>query len=89
MQFFREYGISIPGDVSITGIDNIDYNGIDSLKLTTVDLNVEESIRQMMDLFMTRYSGAYRGDPREVRIDRYLVIGNSTAQAPEERETGL
>lgn len=82
MQFFREHGISIPNDVSITGIDNIDYNGIDSLKLTTVDLNIEETTQQMMDLFLSRYSGAYRGEPREVRIDRHIVIGNSTAPAP-------
>ena len=78
IRFFREHGICVPDDVSITGIDNIGWPEQGSIKLTTVDLNIEETTKTMVDLLVDRLSGKYVGLPREIIVNRKFITGNST-----------
>ena len=78
IRFFREHMIAVPYDVSVTGIDNIDVGEETAFRLTTVDQNVEELVERMMQLLIDRLEGSYEGPPREVIVNRRLILGNST-----------
>jgi DNA-binding LacI/PurR family transcriptional regulator len=77
IQAFGECGIRIPEDVSLTGMDNIEYTELSRPGLTTVTNNPVEYGKTASRLMFDRIEGRYDGGPREVDIQRELIIRNS------------
>jgi LacI family transcriptional regulator len=73
----REAGLDIPGDVAVAGFDDVDAATIVHPPLTTVvnpayDIGVNAG-----KLLVSRLSGEYDGDGREVGLPCLLVVRES------------
>jgi len=77
-QAFFQYGIKIPEDVSITGMDNIMYGDLCNPRLTTVTNDSCEFAKKSVEALMQRIRKEYEGEPREFLINRELIIREST-----------
>lgn len=75
---FNEYNIKVPDDVSITGMDNIVFTNTSRPRLTTIDMNSNEIGINVMKILFDRIEGVYSGVPREIVINRKLIIRDST-----------
>jgi DNA-binding LacI/PurR family transcriptional regulator len=76
----RARGLSVPGDVSVTGFDNIELSEFTNPALTT--LNIPRSaIGKMAFESLVRPEG-FAAPPSEVLIDPELVLRDSTGAAP-------
>lgn len=78
MQALRERGLQIPGDISLTGEDNIGFAQISRPGLTTINNSGSEFARRAMDLLFSRVAGEYDGPPRDVICPRELIVREST-----------
>lgn len=76
----REDGISIPEDVSITGMDNIPYASLASPGLTTVLNDSAAFSQEGVRMLFERIDGVYDGTPREVVVQHELIVRASTAK---------
>lgn len=74
---FDQLGISVPGDVSLTGMDNIDFTNLSRPRLTTATNDSVEFGKSASRLLFDRIEGTYTGAPREVIIPRILVTRDS------------
>jgi DNA-binding LacI/PurR family transcriptional regulator len=81
MRFFRELGLKIPGDLSITGFDNIETAGFVTPGLTTVKVPTQKiadlAVRHLIDMVENK-------SPRALQkmLSAELVIRESTAPLP-------
>lgn len=75
----NECGMGIPEDVSITGMDDIEFAALNRPGLTTVTNNPIEFGVSAAGLIFDRLEGRYDGAPREINISRRLIIRNSTS----------
>lgn len=66
-------GIKVPEDISLTGMDNIDFSGIIRPGLTTATNDSSEFGKSVISLLFDRMDGKYSGAPREVILPRILV----------------
>ena len=71
-------GLSVPGDVSVTGMDDIPFSSVSLPKLTTITNDSTEFAQYAHEMLFDRISGRYTGQPREVEIERELVARDST-----------
>ena len=85
LQTLLERGFRVPQDVSLTGVDNIEYSDLCSPTLTSVINDSGEFARLAVSALLERLRGSYEGDPREFLIPRRLVKRASTAQ-PQRKE---
>lgn len=76
-QAFHQLGISIPGDISLTGVDNIMYADLCNPRLTTVTNDSNEYARTAVKALLERIQGKYTGTPRIYTIDRTLIARDS------------
>ena len=74
-----ENGTSIPGDVSITGMDDIPYASLAYPSLTTITNDSAMFTREGVRMLFERIEGSYKGQPREVIMQHDLIVRNSTA----------
>lgn len=74
---FNEEGMSVPGDISLTGMDNIEFAALSRPGLTTVTNNPAEFGRGAARLLFERLEGKYSGAPREICVERELVLRGS------------
>ncbi len=81
MLAFNEAGISIPEDVSVTGMDDIEFAALSRPGLTTVTNSPVEFGKNGAVLMFDRLEGKYSGGPREINIERRLIIRSSTGSA--------
>ena len=76
---FKEYGISIPGDISIIGFDNIPFSNMSDPPLTTMDVSCVElgiwAVRLLCDHIRYPLSSTTK-----VRLSARLLTRASTAQ---------
>jgi LacI family transcriptional regulator, galactose operon repressor len=77
IEALREAGLDVPGDVAVAGFDDVDAATIVHPPLTTVvnpayDIGVNAG-----KLLVSRLSGAYDGDGREVGLPCLLVVRES------------
>jgi len=82
-QVLLERGISVPGDVSLTGMDNVRYGSVCSPPLTTVTNDSAAFAQEAVQALFERIRGTYTGPPREVLIGRELIVRGSTASPRE------
>lgn len=76
----REMKISVPSQMSVTGMDDIIYSRISSPPLTSVTNDSKEFARESFRLLFERIEANEDIPPREVIIDRHLVERESVAK---------
>lgn len=76
----HEGGLWVPGDISVTGMDNIPYAGLASPSLTTVSNDSAAFSKEGVRMLFERIDGEYKGAPREVVVGHELIIRASTAR---------
>lgn len=81
MKGLSERGLSVPGDVSVIGFDDIDYAGMYVPGLTTVRQNIVEKGRVAAGLMIDALNG--RGAPGETVIPMQLVERDSVRRLTE------
>lgn len=75
----REYGLDVPGSVSVIGFDNIALSSYISPPLTTVATPIVEVGQQLCQLLFNRIGGLLPSSPQHITIPGDLVIRASTA----------
>lgn len=80
MLAFNEVGIRVPEDISLTGMDNIEFAALSRPGLTTVTNNPVEFGKSASRLMFDRLEGKYSGGSREINIERQLVIRGSVGK---------
>jgi LacI family transcriptional regulator len=73
----REAGLHVPGDVAVAGFDDVDAATIVHPALTTVVNPAYDIGRSAGGLLVSRLSGAYDGDGREIGLPCPLVVRES------------
>ena len=76
-----ERGLSVPGDLSVTGFDDIDLAQATNPQLTTVRQPLEEMGRMAVSLLIRLLDG-HRVDALHVELATELVVRGSTGPAP-------
>ncbi|MBD2867396.1 LacI family DNA-binding transcriptional regulator [Paenibacillus arenilitoris] len=79
MHACEEAGLSVPGDVAIVGMDNLDLSSRVHPKLTSVSLEQEDIGRQAAQILMDRLHGREVYD-RAVKIMPKLVVRQSSSR---------
>ncbi|WP_211716278.1 LacI family DNA-binding transcriptional regulator [Nocardiopsis sp. MG754419] len=74
----RERGLSVPGDIAVTGYDDIEAASLLSPRLTTVHNPAFEIGRACARLFLDRLSGSSVEGVREVVLPQKLIVREST-----------
>ncbi len=81
MRALQEAGLSIPGDVSVTGFNNQDLCVMMAPPLTTVDQQIEPTIKAAMQVLMSQLRNGMPARPVLRTIKPELVIRQSTGRA--------
>jgi len=71
----REAGLSVPGDISITGLDDTLYSRLALPRITSVDLKIYEAGQQAGKLLLDQMKTA--GNHCKIQMDEVLIEGNS------------
>jgi len=74
----KEAGLTVPDDLSIIGIDDIDASSTTSPPLTTVAKPKYEIGVQAATLLLERMRGEQPGAPRKIVLEGELRVRNST-----------
>lgn len=77
----REAGLSVPGDISVVGIDGVGAARRAPYRLTTVAQPMEAMVERALDLLNARMSDQKRPD-EVVTLRGYLVLGQSARLPP-------
>lgn len=57
IRYFTDNGVSVPGDVSVVGINNIPYAAYSQIPLTTVDMHTEDKCSILVSLLFDKIYG--------------------------------
>ncbi|HIQ74337.1 MAG TPA: LacI family DNA-binding transcriptional regulator [Candidatus Cottocaccamicrobium excrementipullorum] len=68
-----ESGLTVPGDISLTGFDNWDMSGYSNMQLTTVERNMGEIAREGTRILLKRLDEGIADNSR-VYLENHLVI---------------
>ena len=71
----EEAGLSVPGDISVTGYDNSRYSTIADLKLTTI-VHPQERLGEIAAETLLKMIRKEEVEPRVI-IEPELILGNS------------
>jgi LacI family transcriptional regulator len=74
--------VDVPGDVALTGFDDIQLSRFSSPPLTTVRQPMQELGSRSVSLLLDRIEGASRGAPRTVLLPTTLVVRRSCGCQP-------
>ena len=80
MHVARSLGLSIPGDVSVIGFDNIPESALTAPPLTTIDQSIQEMGRQAVELLIDLIEGNAER-PGQVTLPTRLVVRQSCGPA--------
>lgn len=86
MEALQSVGLSVPEDISVTGMDDIPYSRMSKPSLTTVTNDGAIFAELGAKLLFERIDGTYSGEKRKITVPNVLVERNSTC-APT-RNTG-
>lgn len=81
MRALQEAGLAIPGDASVTGFNNQDICTMTAPALTTVDQQIEPTIKTAMQVLMAHLRSGMPARPILRTIKPALVIRQSTGRA--------
>jgi LacI family transcriptional regulator len=76
MHVAQSLGLSVPGDVSIIGFDNIPESALTEPPLTTIDQSIQQMGREAVQLLVALIDGTADG-PRQVTLPTRLVVRQS------------
>ena len=79
LHVLQEHGISVPGDVMMTGFDDVEHARFMNPSLTTIALNRHAFAEAAVDLLLTRIADR-TSPPRAVAIPHELVVRDSTTR---------
>jgi LacI family transcriptional regulator, galactose operon repressor len=85
MNAARTLGLDVPGDVSITGWDDLPVAAWEICQLTTVRQSMNEMARTAARLLVDRIEGRTGPEPRRVLFEPELVIRATLARPPDRR----
>jgi LacI family transcriptional regulator len=80
MHVARSLGLSIPGDVSVIGFDNIPESALTAPPLTTIDQSIQEMGRRAVELLIDLIEGNAE-PPGQVTLPTRLVVRQSCGPA--------
>ena len=75
-QKLRQIGFSLPGDLSIVGIDNVSASNFSNPRLTSVDIQIEEITRVSLSLMMSRINDTESAF-QKIEVSPRLVVRDS------------
>ncbi|MDR0831851.1 MAG: LacI family transcriptional regulator [Bacillales bacterium] len=78
IQYYIKNNLKLPQELSIVGVDDIEYASYYNPSITTVKNDPEEFAINAMNLLLSRLDGTYSGVSREVFSSRRLIIREST-----------
>jgi LacI family transcriptional regulator len=78
----REHGLDCPGDVSVVGVNDMDWSDRFSPPLTTVHLPHYELGSTAAELLLEELAGEAPRPPRQLVLPTRLVVRGSTGPAP-------
>jgi len=80
IQALREQGIDVPSQISVVGCDNLRGRDEHLLKLTTLDLRLEDVARKALEFLMARLAAPESGELRCCGLAPRLVLGDTAAR---------
>ncbi len=81
MRVFLKSGLSIPGDISLIGFDNLDCSSHLHPTLTSVDQRIEYFTEQAVEMLVLQMGGASQDGDKVKQVKPELVLGESIAPA--------
>jgi DNA-binding LacI/PurR family transcriptional regulator len=84
---FRSRGLSVPGDISVSGFDNTYLAQYFEPRLTTVDMHPDLLGKSAAEALREAFEDSRTAKEYVIALD--LVVGGSTGPAPESAETSL
>ena len=78
LQFCREEGIAVPGEVAVAGFDNLPESRVTSPPLTSVAYPVQSISRLAVQSIIDRIEGTGDRPPSRILLEPHLVIRQST-----------
>ncbi len=82
MRALRDMGLTIPGDVSVVGFDDIDLAPLVDPPLTTVHQPIRRKGEEAVRLLLTVVHRRELASPEHRRLETRLVVRGSTGPAP-------
>jgi LacI family transcriptional regulator len=79
----EDFGLSVPGDIAVTGIDNTELAGVVRPGLTSVDLGADERGRAAAELLLQRITDPARPAHTIAVAPSLVVRGSSLARRPD------
>jgi LacI family transcriptional regulator len=79
MQYIRENGYDVPGDIAVAGHDNIALSSLVSPQLTTVRIPVDQIAKAAINQLVRKIRSP-RSRNRDIVIETQLIIRQSTEQ---------
>jgi LacI family transcriptional regulator len=73
----REEGFSIPGDVSVTGFDDLPSSGVTAPPLTSIRVSTHQIGERALEKLSERIGGAANGQPEKILVSGKLMIRGS------------
>ncbi len=87
IQHVQDTGLSVPGDVSITGFDNLEVGHYLRPTLTSIDQRVGEMMKSAVELLLAQLNeDRAAGIPSSTKIEPQLLIRESTGPASKARK---
>ena len=78
LEYCREHGISVPGQVAIAGFDNLPESRVTSPPLTSVAYPVQSISRLAVQSIVDRIEGSGDRPPNRILLEPHLVVRRST-----------
>lgn len=78
IEALQNLGVSVPEQISVTGMDDIPYGRLTKPSLTTVTNDGSLFAEKGLQLLLDRVEGVYTGDKRTIAIPNVLVERHST-----------
>lgn len=85
MKGLRELGLSVPGDVSVVGFDNLKLLDYSTASLTTMHVPKCQMGLQATELLLEQIRGEAKSSPQRISLDAELIERSSTAAPMGER----
>jgi LacI family transcriptional regulator len=77
MNVARSLGLSVPGDVSVIGFDNIPESALTEPPLTTIDQSIQRMGREAVGLLIDLIEGTAADRPEQITLPTKLVVRQS------------
>jgi DNA-binding LacI/PurR family transcriptional regulator len=82
MRAIREQRMSVPGDLSVVGFDDLDLAQLIDPPLTTVHQPVRRKGEEAVRLLLSAISGRSAERPEHMRLETRLIVRASTGPPP-------